>query len=117
MANTSKIVDSSINENLFESLKNPEKHEALSYNYELLPRFMLTTKDNPFNPFDDFDSWYQFDEAKGYRTCGLVARLAHSSSGLSWGDQQISIALAIDEVLSTFPFYEVVVPTKRNKQT
>ena len=29
----------------------------------------LTTVDNPYNPFDQFDSWYQFDMDKGYGTC------------------------------------------------
>ena len=27
---------------------------------------MITTKDNPFNYFTDFDNWYAFDEQKGY---------------------------------------------------
>ena len=26
---------------------------------------MLTTFDNPYNPFDEFTSWFMFDEEKG----------------------------------------------------
>ena len=28
----------------------------------------LTTIDNPFNPFDDFNSWFLYDIEKGYDT-------------------------------------------------
>lgn len=37
---------------------------------------MLTTADNPFDPFDDFDSWFQYDSEKGYGTCNYLARCA-----------------------------------------
>ena len=37
---------------------------------------MLTTVDNPFNPFDNFDEWYKIDMQFGYNTCALLARIA-----------------------------------------
>lgn len=36
---------------------------------------MLTTIDNPFNPFTQFEQWFTFDMEKGYDCCGRVARL------------------------------------------
>lgn len=36
----------------------------------------LTTLDNPYNPFTQFDEWYAYDENNGYCTCGLIDRLA-----------------------------------------
>lgn len=36
---------------------------------------MMTTRDNPYNPFEDFDGWYNWDMAHGYSTCCLLARL------------------------------------------
>jgi len=37
---------------------------------------MLTTLDNPFDPFDNFDEWYKIDMQFGYNTCALLARIA-----------------------------------------
>ena len=41
---------------------------------------MLTTFDNPFDPFEQFTSWYMFDVEKGYNTCSRLARVTHLSS-------------------------------------
>ena len=37
---------------------------------------MLTTFDNPFDPFEQFTSWFLFDVEKGYNTCSHLARIA-----------------------------------------
>lgn len=39
----------------------------------------ITTVDNPFDPFTQWDRWLNYDEQMGYRTCGRVAALAHCS--------------------------------------
>ena len=39
----------------------------------------ITTVDNPFDPFTQWDRWLNFDEQNNYRTCERVARLAHCS--------------------------------------
>ena len=36
---------------------------------------MLTTIDNPFNPFEQFVDWYLFDCQMGYNTYSRIARL------------------------------------------
>ena len=36
---------------------------------------MVTTIDNPWNPFTNWDEWYAYDEWHGYHTCSLVDRL------------------------------------------
>ena len=46
-------------------------------------RIHITTVDNPFNPFEDFASWYDFDMEKGYCSCQRVARLAHISDDMT----------------------------------
>jgi len=60
---------------------------------------MLTTVDNPFNPFTQFDQWKAFDEAKGYFSCELLARVAKVSDELSEEDEALAIELAIDEIV------------------
>lgn len=36
--------------------------------------YMLTTKDNPYNPFEQWDEWYSYDERMGYHTCSYLAK-------------------------------------------
>lgn len=65
-----------------------------------IQEFMLTTLDNPFNPFTQYDDWYAFDKAKGYNTCGYIARIAKSSDELSSTDESLAISYAVDEILA-----------------
>lgn len=60
---------------------------------------MLTTVDNPYSPFTQFDEWLQFDESSGYYTTQYLARLTLSSGDLSDADQSNAIEIAIDEVV------------------
>lgn len=59
----------------------------------------LTTINNPFDPFDDFDEWYAFDEASGYHTSAYLARVTYTSEELSDADQDLANELAIDEIV------------------
>ena len=61
---------------------------------------MLTTTDNPFDPFTQWDEWYAFDLRHGYNTCGLLARIVDTSPDLSEPDQDRAIELGIDEIVS-----------------
>ena len=60
---------------------------------------MLSTFDNPFNPFDDFDSWFQYDSDKGYNSCSYLARIARTSDQLSDEENSQEIERAIDEII------------------
>jgi hypothetical protein len=60
---------------------------------------MLSTIDNPHNPFDDFAAWYAFDVAAGYHTSSFLARLVIGSDQLSLVDQNLVIEDAIDEAV------------------
>jgi len=61
--------------------------------------YMLTTVDNPYNPWTRFDEWLAFDMVKGYNTPGFLARVVKTSDALSDADQAQAIQLAIDEIV------------------
>lgn len=60
---------------------------------------MLTTKDNPFNPFEDFSHWLLYDKEFGYDCADILARLARTSDSLSEEENLLEIDRAIDEII------------------
>lgn len=61
--------------------------------------FAITTVDNPFDPFDDFDLWYRFDMDKGYNSCALLDRIALTSDQFTDNENCNEIERAIDEII------------------
>jgi hypothetical protein len=61
--------------------------------------YMLTTVDNPFNPFTQWNEWLAYDYKLGYDTPGMLARIAKVSNDLSEPDQALAIQQAIDEIV------------------
>ena len=64
-----------------------------------MAEFMLTTVDNPWNPFTHYDEWLQFDTEAGYYTLSFLARIVRTSDDLSEADQSLAIDQAIDEIV------------------
>lgn len=62
-------------------------------------RSMLTTVDNPYDPFDQFEAWYTWDFNAGYHTPSFLARVDKSSESLTENMQTIEMNRAIDEIL------------------
>ena len=65
---------------------------------------MLTTIDNPYNPFDEFDQWFMFDNDHGYGSCQYLARIARTSAALSEKENDEEVERAIDEIIKLDPF-------------
>jgi len=63
-----------------------------------MAEMMLTTVDNPFDPFTQFKEWYAFDVSSGYNTLEMLARITKTSDELSEADQEAAINHAIDEI-------------------
>lgn len=64
-----------------------------------MAKVSLTTFDNPFDPFDQFDDWLRFDLDKGYNTCDYLGRIARTSDQLSDEENDAEIERAIDEIV------------------
>ena len=64
-----------------------------------MKKVMITTFDNPFDPFNDFERWYLFDMEKGYSTCSYLARIANTSDQLSEEENAFEIERAIDQII------------------
>lgn len=62
--------------------------------------YMLTTVDNPFDPFTRFDEWLEYDMRMGYHTSAFLARIANVSSETSDPDQTRAVQDAIDEIVN-----------------
>ena len=65
----------------------------------------LTTSDNPYSPFDEWEKWYQYDETHGYHSCSLLARVAKDSAGLPPSENDLIVEQAIDLIVKHLPLY------------
>lgn len=75
-----------------------------------MAQHMITTIDNPYDPFTRFDEWYEFDESQGYHTSSFLARIIITSDELSEADQDLAREEAIDEIVkeNTLGIYKKV---------
>lgn len=64
------------------------------------PRVLLTTIDNPYNPFTQYNEWSAFDTEKGYHSNALLARFAATSSELSDAEYNVEVEAAIDRIMN-----------------
>ena len=76
----------------------------------------LTTFDNPFDPFEQFDAWYMFDRDKGYNSCDYLARIARTSSQLSDEENNKEVERAIDEIIK-YDFLNIYKKVKIEEET
>lgn len=60
---------------------------------------MLTTIDNPYNPFDNFNEWFMYDVSKGYNTCSLLARISNVTDDMTQKEEEEEIKRAINDII------------------
>ena len=60
---------------------------------------MLSTIDNPYNPFDQFTPWLRYDKDYGYNSCERLARIAQIFDDMSELEIDMEVERAIDEII------------------
>lgn len=63
----------------------------------------VTTVDNPYNPFNDFEHWFLFDTEKGYYTSSKLARLTHLKDNMTQIEESIEVERAVDRLIELDP--------------
>ena len=76
---------------------------------------MLSTIDNPYNPFDDFHSWFMYDIEKGYNCCGKVARIAQVDNTMMQKEIDIEVEKAIDTIIQ-YDFANIYIKVTKELQ-
>lgn len=61
--------------------------------------YALTTFDNPYDPFDQFELWLLFDKEQGYNTCEYLARVAQLAENMSEKEKEEEINRAMDKII------------------
>ena len=60
---------------------------------------MLSTIDNPYNPFENFELWLMFDMEKGYNSYSRLARIANFTDDMTQKEIDEETERAIDEII------------------
>ncbi len=59
----------------------------------------ITTYDNPFDYFTQFDEWLNFDRQMGYFTLEYVGRLARVADDMSDETERLELERVLDSIL------------------
>ncbi len=63
---------------------------------------MLTTVDNEFNPFTQYEDWLAYDSKHHYKTQELLALFSNTSKDLEDEDNDEELNRAMDEIVNLF---------------
>lgn len=75
----------------------------MSNNEKENSEFMITTLDNPYNPFTQFDEWKAFDEGEKYFTLSYLGRIVDYSNCVTEEDRRNARESAIEEIIRVNP--------------
>jgi len=60
---------------------------------------MLTTIDNPFDPFNQYKEWNIYDISHEHYSAAYLARIVKTSNDLTEETESLEIERAIDEII------------------
>ena len=75
-----------------------------------MAKVMLTTLDNPFNPFTQFDEWYDYDVTSCANSMALLSRLALTCDEFTDEENDEIIEEACDTICNLDANYIKVTP-------
>ena len=82
----------------------------------MVNEYMLTTIDNPYDYFTQFNDWFSFDIEKGYNSCSRLARIARISDQMTDEETNLEIERAIDEIIK-YDFMNIYKKVRRPDKT
>jgi len=71
---------------------------------------LVTTIDNPFDPFVQWNEWLAYDQHKQYYTCEFIAKLAQVSPDDDETEKENKLQTAIEFLLDYSPIHLLVYP-------
>ena len=60
---------------------------------------MISTTDNPFNPWTHYDQWFEWDTSRGYNTASYLATVVQLINANGRVSDDEALTLAIDDIL------------------
>lgn len=67
--------------------------------HEMTHECALTTVDNPYDPFTEWNEWFAWDFNAKYHSPSLLARLLITSSDLSEADQRLDLENVVNKIV------------------
>lgn len=64
-----------------------------------MKQFKITTNDNPFNPFEDWDNWLLYDIEKNHNSCGVLDRIVKINDDFTELEIAAATEKAIDQIV------------------
>lgn len=82
-------------------------------NKDTIVETFITTYDNPFDPFSDFNEWNSYDIQLGYNTCALIDRVYNAfveSNEIDETEKEIKHIEAMKRIVALMPnIYKLIV--------
>lgn len=75
-----------------------------------MPKGLITTMDNPYNPATNWDEWYHWDESHGYHTLERMVRMKPVPAGKTPQFAEEMYDEAARELIAMFPRLYTLVP-------
>lgn len=69
-----------------------------------MDKYRLTTSDNPYDPFKEWDLWLHYDISHGYSTCERIASIIHPAEALTDEINDRVIEDVMDEIIDLGAF-------------